>query len=253
MKGSNKIGLALSGGGFRGLMHLGVLQALEELQMKPACISATSFGGFVGPLYANNIAPKEILKLFQQLKLLPFFRSIPNQKGLLNIHPLGKLLQKHLPNTFEELQLPLTINATDLEKGKSVYFDSGNLIRPLLASACVPIIFKPVTIGSSLLVDGGILNNLPIKPLLSAQCDLIIGCNSNHAGTKPVKHVKDVMERTFNLAINQNVVAQTAKLDILVEPPQMANYQVFAKKQSQEIYDIGYHHTLKLLKAQSIS
>jgi len=242
-----KIGLALSGGGFRGLVHAGILQALEEFDLKPQVIAATSFGGFIGAFYAAGHRPSQILSLFESFKVWPFLGSFPNQKGLVSIKPLRRLLQKYLPSTFESLHLPLTINATNLAKGESVYFSEGELIMPLLASASVPILFKPIQLNEQYLVDGGILNNLPVEPLLQAACNFLIGCNSNHAGTKRVIHYKHIIERTFNLAINQNVEARKQHLHCLIEPPEMAQFQVFDWKKGKKMYQIGYDYTKQLL------
>ncbi|MGB0524216.1 MAG: patatin-like phospholipase family protein [Flammeovirgaceae bacterium] len=244
-----KIGLVLSGGGFRGLMHLGVLQALEEKNLQPREISATSFGGFIGAFYAAEYPPKEILHAFKEMKLWPFFTSRPGIKGLLSIRPLARFLASYLPKSFDQLQLPLCVNATDLEFGESVFFTEGDLIDPLLASACVPILFKPINWNGKVLVDGGILNNLPVEPLIERECDFIIGCNSNHSGTKPVKHYQHVLERTFNLAINQNVDFRKQHLSVLIEPPQMANYLTFDWKHAETMFDIGYQHAMMVLEA----
>lgn len=245
---NHKIGLSLSGGGFRGLMHLGVLAAMEELALQPQHIAATSFGGFMGALYAAGHRPKEILEYFKSFSVWPFLPPFPNIKGLASIKPLGKFLEKKLPKTFEELQLPLTINATNLSEGKSVFFDQGPLIEPLLAAATIPILFKPSYFQGQVLVDGGILNNMPLEPLLDHQCTFLIGCNSNHPGSKPIKHYKDVMERTFNLAINQNVEARKHLFHCLIEPVEMANFQVFDWKKGDELFDIGYRCAMNQLQ-----
>lgn len=245
-----KVGVVLSGGGFRGLMHLGAIQALEEAKLKPQLISATSFGGFMGAFYAAGHEPSKILEAFDTLPIWPFLLVAPSNKGVLSIRPLRKFLNHYLPASFEELKLPLTVNATDLETGQTVFFSSGDLISPLLASATVPILFKPIQLHNRLLVDGGMLNNLPVEPLLDQNCDLIIGCNSNFAGVKKVGNYRHVVERTFNLAINQNVEGRKKHLDLLIEPPEMANYLTFDWKLGKEMFAIGYEHTKALLKSQ---
>jgi NTE family protein len=234
-----KIGIALSGGGFRGVMHLGVLKALEDAEIEVSEISATSFGAFVGAFHANGLSANEILDIFQSISWWKTIRPTLNWKGLASIQALAKTFRKYLPETFEELQKPLTINATDLEKGETVYFNSGNLIAPLLASACVPILFKPMKIGTRQLADGGILNNLPAEPL-QPNCDFIIGVNCNHAGEKKVSNYKTVIERTFNLAINQNTNIRKPLCNWVIEPPKMANYQTFEIGKMQEMFDIGF-------------
>ncbi len=232
------IGIALSGGGFRGVMHLGVLKTLEDAEIELSEISATSFGAFVGAFYANGLSANEILHIFQSISWWKTIRPTLNWKGLASIQALAKTFRKYLPETFEELQKPLTINATDLAKGEIVYFNSGNLIEPLLASACVPILFKPMKIGTRQLADGGILNNLPAEPL-QPNCDFLIGVNCNHVGQKKVSNYKTVIERTFNLAINQNANIRKPLCDWIIEPPKMANYQTFEFRKMEQMFEIG--------------
>ena len=169
-----KIGLVLSGGGIRGIAHLGVLQALSEAGIKFNKISGTSAGSIVGALFAQGIEPAEILKVFMQTRLYNYIRPAFNAKGLMSLDKIRTLLLEYIPhNSFEGLKTPLIITATNYNECKVRYFSSGELINPILASSAIPVFFKPIKIDGKIYIDGGILNNFPVEPL-RLDCDFII-------------------------------------------------------------------------------
>src|SRR5215831_15320961 len=125
-----KIGITLSGGGARGIAHIGVLKALEELGVKISIISGTSAGSIVGSLYSYGYKPEEIFSIIQKVSVFKSVKPAWTWTGLLSLDGLGAVLTKHMPeNNFEALKLPLTIAATDIKKGETVYFTSGELSR----------------------------------------------------------------------------------------------------------------------------
>ena len=125
-----KIGIALSGGGAKGIAHLGVLKALEENQIKIDIVSGTSSGAICGAFYCSGIPPEEILKIITQTKILKHFKLTFSWNGLLDINKIGNILTKHLPgNSFEDLKIPLIVAATELRNGTTKYFKKGELIR----------------------------------------------------------------------------------------------------------------------------
>ena len=152
-----KTGIVLSGGGARGFSHLGVLQALNEANIYPDIISGTSIGAIVGSLYADGNKPYEIFNLFSKNTRLDYFSLTVPKDGLLQISGMARILRETLKaKTFEELKLPLYVAATDLNNGKIVYFSKGELLRPVIASASIPVIFKPLIIDKTFYVDGGV-------------------------------------------------------------------------------------------------
>ncbi len=161
-----KIGLVLSGGGARGFAHLGLIQALNDAGIYPDVISGTSAGALAGVLYADGHTPKEILKLMNSGSRLDFMRPALPREGLLQIGGIVKILKTSLrAKTFEELKIPLYVSATDLNIGKAVYFSEGDLFDPVIASASIPVLFQPVIINNIYYVDGGVLDNLPVRPI----------------------------------------------------------------------------------------
>ena len=239
-----KIGLSLSGGGARGIGHIGVLKALEEIGIKPHVISGASSGSIVGALYASGLGPDEILAQIIKSKFLTYFRPAFSN-GFINMGHLEKLYLDYFPkNSFESLNIPLIVNATDLNRGRTVYFSSGPLIGPLLASCCIPVMFAPVQFDGYTLVDAGILNNLPVEPLLE-RCDFIIGVHANpYNSSQALNSIKSVMERSLLLAIHTNVNERIKYCDIFIEPTHLNKFTSFDVGKAKEIFEIGYEYTM---------
>ena len=167
-----KIGLVLSGGGARGFAHLGVIQALNEAGLFPDVISGTSAGAIIGSLYADGYTPAEIMKMVNSNSRLSYIRPTVPREGLLQISGIVRILRDNLrAKNFEELKIPLYVSATDLNNGKIVYFSKGVLIEKIIASASIPVLFKPVVIDNIHYVDGGVLDNLPVRPI-EKECEI---------------------------------------------------------------------------------
>ena len=170
-----KLGLVFSGGGVRALAHAGLLKALEEKGLRPSIISGTSGGALIGALYACGVKPDDMMRFFKETPLFKWSMITFKKVGLVDSAKYAKFFKKELQyHTFEELQLPLIVTATNLLNGKLQYFSKGELIQPIIASAALPPYFSPVRIGESLYCDGGLLDNFPIEPIRK-QCDKIIG------------------------------------------------------------------------------
>jgi NTE family protein len=246
-----KIGLTLSGGGARGIAHLGALKAFDEWGIKPSMISGVSSGAIVGALYAAGLEPEFIIDTLINSKLHRYLRPAWSRFGFLNIEKFIKLYQLYLPvKTFEELKIKLFISATDLKEGKTIYFHEGPILRPILASSCIPVLFNPVSIGDRQYIDGGMLNNLPVEPLLG-HTDFIFGINCNPTNKQfRVEGMKSVMERTFHLMLSINVKERIKYCDIYIEPTGLSNFTIFDIKNARAIYKIGYEQTIEMLKSQ---
>ncbi|WP_439883003.1 patatin-like phospholipase family protein [Pontibacter sp. MBLB2868] len=245
-----RVGLALSGGGARGIAHLGVLKALDELGIKIDMISGVSSGAIAGVLYAAGFKPDQILVLIKELSIFKIVRPSFGKIGLLHLEEVEKLYTRHLGAgvTFEELNIPVVISATEMNEGVTTYFSSGELIKPLLASSAVPILYNPIEYQGKLLNDGGLLNNLPVDPLLN-NCDVKIAVHVN-----PINHqahvttLRGMIERTVLLAINNNVKLRLHMCDFLLEPQELKYYRLTNFRKADEIFDIGYRYTLQMEK-----
>lgn len=239
-----KVGLVLSGGGARGIAHLGVIKALLEQGVTISRISGTSAGAIAGALFAQGYSPDEILKLVETAGFFRHVRPAWNRMGLLRIDPATSFYKKFLPHdSFEGLQIPLHVMAVDLNGGELVEFNSGELIRPVLASCCLPGIFEPLLINKRQYIDGGILNNMPVEAIEN-KVDLLIGSHCNPVQwQKPVSSIRDVVERSLVLAVQSKTKDRFAKCHILVEPPELSRYDVFDVRKARELFRIGYSFT----------
>ena len=236
-------GLSFSGGGARGIAHLGVAKALRENGHKIDVISGTSAGAIVGAFMAAGNTEQKALEVIDRTSLLSIFRLAFNWQGLLNMNNLEAILRKHLPSTFEELEIPLVVAATDIEAGKIRYFDSGDLIKPILASSCVPIIFSPVVIDQHKYVDGGLLNNLPSEAIRDKVDTLIgISCNPN-TYKSDLSNVRSLAERSSLLAIHGNTKQSKSICDIIIEPEDLSRFSGFDLSKASEIFEVGYRYT----------
>jgi NTE family protein len=240
------IGLVLSGGGIRGVAHLGVLNALNVSGITPDVISGTSAGAIIGALYANQIAPLDALTIIKEINFLKFMRPAFRSTALLNLETAIPIFKNYLPHdSFSGLKIPLMISATNFCEGKLVYFSEGDLIRKILASCCIPGVFNPIKIEENYYVDGGILNNLPIEPLQN-HCDIIIGSSCNHLENKSeFENIKQVLERAATLVMNGDLYRKKDLIDILIEPKGLGEIGIFDLKQAELIYWTAYEEAIK--------
>ena len=246
-------GLVLSGGGARGFAHLGVIQALNEAGIFPDVISGTSAGALVGVLYADGHSPQEILKMMNVGSRLDFMRPALPREGLLQISGILKILKSSLRSKiFEELKIPMYVSATDLNNGRAVYFSEGDLFEPVIASASIPVLFQPVKINDISYVDGGVLDNLPIKPIEN-KCRIFIGSFVNPVGyMEKISGLINIAERTFMLSMSKEIFEKSKKFDLFIAPPELRNYKIMDPEKSGELFMIGYKATNEKLKTIDI-
>lgn len=237
------VGLVLSGGGTRGIAHMGLLKVFDEIGLRPSIISGSSSGAIIGALYASGYTPDEILEIIKEIKLLKILRPALRKTGLLKMDVTESLYHQFITrNSFEELSIPLIVSATDLQLGETEYFSTGELIRPLMASSSVPVLFDPVRIADKYYVDGGLLSNFPVE-ILKDKCEKIIGFHCNPVDEKfEISGIKSMIERTFLLTINANAKIQMEFCDLVVEPPALKKHKVFSFNKADEIFEIGYKH-----------
>jgi NTE family protein len=249
-----KIGLVLSGGGARGFAHLGVIQALNDAGIFPNVISGTSAGALVGVLYADGYSTEEIMKLLNSGSRLDFMRPAMPREGLLQINGIIKILKAALrAKNFEDLKIPMFVTATDLNNGKAVYFSSGDIFEPVIASASIPVLFQPVKIDDISYVDGGVLDNLPLKPI-EKMCRILIGSFVNPVGyMEKISGLISIAERTFMLSMSKEIYEKSKKFDLFIAPLELRNYKILDPEKAHELFEIGYKATNEKLKEIDLS
>lgn len=183
------LGLALSGGGARGLAHIGVLKILAEQNIKISSISGCSMGGLVGALYAVGFSVEEIENIATKYTTIREMINIvdrsPRRRGLIVGQRLRTLLAKIIgkETTFKDTKIPITLNAVDLISSREIPLSEGNLLDAVMATIAVPGFFAPVLADNMQLIDGGSLNNLPVDHLLPYHPEIIIAVDV-HPDTK---------------------------------------------------------------------
>ena len=248
---THQLGFVLSGGGARGFAHLGAIKALREIGLTPDCISGTSAGAFAGSLIADGYSPEEVISFFDNRVFKEFAKLMLPRSGIFSSVPFYHFLHKYLrAKSFGELKIPLSVTATNLEKGKSVHFNEGLIIPPVVASCSVPVVFKPVKINNDHYVDGGVFKNFPVTPIRK-QCRFVIGINVSPLLRRPYKeNIWNIAEQSFHYMFISNTFADKKACDLLIEivPPEQNDYSMFDLTHTQEIYELGYTRTLEIIK-----
>ena len=243
-----KIGIALSGGGVKGLCHAGVLKALEEFGIKPDIISGVSAGALVGALYSDGYSPDEIAVCFEEINFRTMTKiRLPNG-GFFTTEIFKKFLNRKLhARTFEELKIPLRVVATDLDNGLSVTFRSGHLIDPIVASCTFPVLFTPKIIDGVHYIDGGVLKNFPVS-IIRKECEKVIGINASPLVADEYKQsILNVALRSYNFMFKANIMHDKGLCDLLIEPVDMGNYETFDVDKGREIFELGYQSARQML------
>ena len=180
LKKINNTGLALGGGAVLGAAHVGVLKAIEEANIKIDCVAGTSIAAFIAALYAFGKTISEIEVIGRELKWIDIAEVTLSRYALLSNEKLGELVEEHIGDkNIEDAHIPLSIVACDAASGEKVILDKGPVTDAVMASACIPGIFKPIVIDNRMLIDGGVVENVPITTLKGLGAEFVIGVDLN--------------------------------------------------------------------------
>ncbi|WP_338377559.1 patatin-like phospholipase family protein [uncultured Flavobacterium sp.] len=248
-----KIGLVLSGGGAKGLAHIGVLKIIDSLNIKIDYIGGTSMGAIIGGLYASGYSGKELEYAFSQMDVdkliqdfvprsskgfnqkrndelysltLPFKNlkiSSPRglSKGMYNFNTLSRLTY-HVKDIkdFSQLPIPFFCVATNIETGEEVLLKKGTLAEAIIASGALPTLYNPIEIDGKLLVDGGVKNNYPVEELKRLGADIIIGVDVQE-GLKDrldLQSVTSVLMQISNFNTIEKMKSKILLTDVYIKP-----------------------------------
>lgn len=248
-----RIGIALGGGGARGFIHLGVIQALHEAGIYFDEIAGTSAGAIAGVLIASGKSPMEAHEILKKRDFFAYSKFQIPKIGLFSLDGLAKLIEREIPaKTFAQLEMPFYAAATNLNTGGIEYLNEGNLAPAVMASASIPFIFKPVHIGYSQYSDGGIIDNLPVKPLL--HCHKTIAVNISPVQEKGnLNSLFKIAVRSFELGVNARVSEIKGQCTLFIEPTNIDSYDFFDTKKADELFNKGYDHTKQLLIKKEVA
>lgn len=248
---SKSVGLVLSGGGVKGIAHIGMLKALDEYGIGANVVAGTSVGALVGALYANGNSVDDMLHFFKETPLFRYNFMTILKPGLLDTERYYDLFKAYFPeDSFSKLDRKLYVVATDLQKGDQKVFSDGELIRPLLASAALPPLFSPVNIQGNLYADGGIMNNFPYSEICDIS-DFIIGSNVSSVreiGKEAISTSFQLASRTTALMIYAINREKIQKCDLVFEPKELELIGILDKKGIEKAFAIGYEHALRKLE-----
>lgn len=246
----HSIGLVLSGGGVRGMAHLGLIQALNEQDLRISMVSGTSIGAIIGAMYCNGRTVEEMLDFFSATPLFKYNYVTLNKPGLVDTDRYYEGFHEGIgASAFEELRKPLFVMTTNLEKGELRVFHEGELIYPVLASAALPPYFSPVRIEDEFYGDGGVMNNFPTEPLMG-KVDLIFGSNVSMVRDvirKEISSSLQLVQRTMDLMLYAMNKPKLETCDLLFQPYALEKIGILEKKKIDEAYQIGYEHAKKTL------
>ena len=258
MKKNYKIGIALGGGAARGYAHIGVLNAINELNIPISYVAGTSIGSFIGALYASgnlktfekevrsrNSFMKDVL-----FKLDPVFPKLSIMNGNEVIRIFKEITDI---NTFEELNIPLTTVATDIVNNVKIESNKGDLINAIKASIAIPGVLTPTYVNDNLCVDGGLIDPVPLQSIIDMGADRTIAVNLYGLQTsKKIDNkynIVDIVDRSAKIILNNvtHLSFKNNEPNILIEPP-IDQFYGWDFHRANELIDIGYDTAKEILR-----
>lgn len=268
-----KVGLVLSGGGAKGLAHIGVLKVIDSLGVKVDYVAGTSMGAIIGSLYAVGYSGKQLDSIFKEVDFdnilsdnlprsskalyerensekyavtLPFDRfkiALPSalSRGQ-NTYSLLSRLTLHVSdiNDFSKLPIPFFCIGTNIETGATVMLDQGDLTQAVMASATLPSLFQPIIVGDQVLVDGGVTNNYPIDELRAKGMDVIVGVDvqSNLANRDQLVSAPSILMQISNFRTIKDMQLKVEKTDVYIKP-EISDFSVVSFGDGKQIIESG--------------
>lgn len=260
MSRKTKLGLALGGGGCRGVGHIGALKAFEELGVKFDYIAGTSVGSIIASLYALGKTPDEMIEIVKNIKKkevtkgsIPFIKPAKSER-------LEELLNRVYGDimVFSEMKIPLTVVCTDLKTGKEADFDYGNVAKVVSGSCAVPGVFTPVVHEGMHLVDGGLRNNVPVDVVKKMGANVVFAIDVNHlrgTGTNSLSTIS-VLSSTIGIMM-QSKIDKTLEMADLIFEPSLETFSPLKLENIDEMIQIGYDTVMsnkeKIIKMLSLN
>lgn len=267
------VGLVLSGGGAKGLAHIGVLKVLEDAGVQVDYIGGTSMGAIIGSLYAAGYSAQQLDSIFEKTNFnfliqdeLPrsartFYEKRDAEKYVLtlpfddfeisfpsglsrgqNVYNFMSRLTLHLADKtdFQQLPIPFFAVATDVETGEEVVLDSGHLPQAVLASSAIPTVFSPVLINGRLLTDGGVVNNFPVEEMKRRGADIIIGVDVQDSlvGREELSSVLEILTQINNMRTVKDMAGKMGQTDVYIAPS-IGPYSVMSFDRGRQIITSG--------------
>lgn len=253
------LGLALGAGGSRGVAHVGFLKALEEADIRPDYICGCSMGSVVGAAYASGMTPEAMWEVIGKLRLLDIISPSRQRGGLFGTKKMRQQLLKHIGDvTFEELKLPFKCIAVDMRTQTLVEFSSGSVLDAVVASSSIPAVFHPLDKEGMRLIDGGILERVPVQQVKAMGADVVVAVDvlGQRDCSEDCPRVLGVLLETIDLMDNYRTKRRREEnadiIDFWLEPDlgRMSQYEIKQVKLAYEKgYEIGKEYAPAIKKA----
>jgi NTE family protein len=248
-----RYGLALGSGGFKGFVHIGVIKALEELDIEITHIGGSSIGSIVGGMYAlwgNIDRVEEMLLSYDKEKLLDMFKSdIGLLQGVFKGDSFIEELDKLIGNaSFSDCLIPFVAVSVDINTGEKIYHTSGLLKDAIRASCSLPFVFKPYELNGRNLVDGGLAENVPIEATKSIGAKKVLGVNVQgfQINNDDKLNLKSLSERVYRVAIYHLSMKDSALADKALQFNLEDMGSMDMIDNPEDLIEMGYKETMKI-------
>ena len=250
-----RIALVLGGGAARGFAHVGVIRALEQEKIPIDMVVGTSVGGLIGAIYASDLSSFDLEWTAFQLEKDDLFdfgvMNAVTGMGFAKGDKLEAWVKSHIKTTnIENMKIPFAAVATDLNWGYKVVLDSGSVARAIRASAAIPGVFQPVQHQGKILVDGGVVDNIPISVAKAKGADIVIAVDiSGNLGNTSITNLLDVSLQATNIMFALNVEQSKKAADILLTPAGIGDIGMLDFSQKKRCMQAGIETTKQAMPA----
>ena len=240
------LGLALGSGGSRGVAHIGFLRALEEAGVKPDFITGTSMGAVVGAAYARGLTTEEMKNAVYSLRLLDLLTFTGKRGGVSGTRKMRELLIKYIGDvTFEQLSIPFRCYAVDMISQQLIEFSSGSVVDAVVASASIPVVFHPLEKDGMRLIDGGVLERVPVSQVKEMGADVVVGVDvlGRRDASEDAPNVLKMLIETIDVMDNHRTARRREDCKDIIDfwlEPGLGNMSQYDLKPIRFAYEKGY-------------
>ena len=240
MAGALTVSLALSGGAARGAFHLGVIAAMERLGIEIGAISGTSIGSVIAVGIGSGVSAFDLLRLFQSKAFRAIFELNYCKGGLFKINEYAAILKEIAPmEDLEAMKIPTIVTCVDLKQGEVIYFDHGKSIPLAIASSALIPLFRPIVYEGYALIDGGFMDNLPIKPLQSFSYPLI-SVNLFPPSNVYENRFLGGLQKAIGLSLLASSKQQIMQSDVCISHEGLNQFGLFTFREMMRCFELGY-------------
>jgi NTE family protein len=240
------LGLALGSGGSRGVAHIGFLKALEEVGVKPDYITGSSMGAVVGAAYAAGLTVEQMKEAVYSLRLLDLITFTGKRGGVSGTKKIRELLIKYIGDiTFADLKIPFRCYAVDMISQNLIEFSTGSVIDAVVASASIPVVFHPLEKDGMRLIDGGILERVPVSQVKAMGADVVVGVDvlGLRDASEDAPNVLKMLIETIDVMDNHRTARRKEDFKDIIDfwlEPDLGTMSQYDLRQIRFAYEKGY-------------